>query len=109
MSPIKDGEKVIGNRTRVKIVKNKLAPPFREVELDVLYGRGFWAPGDLVDQGIESGVLTRTGAWISHGEKQLGQGRERTALAIEGDVKLAATLRQQILDRSKSAEMKKAA
>lgn len=110
MSPIKDGDKVIGNRTRVKIVKNKLAPPFREVELDVLYGRGFWAAGDLVDQGIETGVLTRTGAWISHGDKQLGQGRERTANAVEADPKLAAVLRQLIIARAKEGgEVKKVA
>ncbi len=110
MSPIKDGDKVVGNRTRVKIVKNKLAPPFREVELDVLYGRGFWAAGDLVDQGIETGVLTRTGAWISHGDKQLGQGRERTANAVEADPKLAAALRQLIIARAKEGgEVKKVA
>ncbi len=109
MSPIKDGDKVIGNRTRVKVVKNKLAPPFREVELDVLYGRGFWAPGDLVDQGLESGVLTRTGAWIAHGDKQLGQGRERTAAALENDIKLAAMVRQQIIEKGKVVDVKKAA
>ena len=108
MSPIKDGDKVVGNRTRVKVVKNKMAPPFREVEVDVLYGKGFWAPGDLVDQGVETGVLTRTGAWISFGDKQLGQGRERTAQVIDGDAKLAAVLRAKILESGKVGAGKKA-
>jgi recombination protein RecA len=77
IGPIKDGERIVGNRTRVKVVKNKLAPPFAEVELDMLYGRGLWAAGDLLDRGVELGVLERAGAWVSWGARQLGQGRRQ--------------------------------
>ncbi len=104
-SPIKDGDKIIGNRTRVKIVKNKLAPPFREVEVDVLYGRGFWAAGDIVDQGVETGVLERSGAWVTLNGKNIGQGRERAAQAIEQDAALMASLREQIMEKGKAVPL----
>jgi recombination protein RecA len=102
LSAIKDGEKVVGNRTRIKVVKNKMAPPFREVEVDVLYGKGFWAAGDLIDQGLEHGLLTRSGAWISQGDKQIGQGREKAAQALEKDEPWMTSLRTAIIDRAKA-------
>ena len=74
---IKDGTNAIGNRTRVRVVKNKMAPPFREVEFDILYGKGISALGEIVDLGTEHGVLKRSGTWYSFGEERLGQGRER--------------------------------
>jgi recombination protein RecA len=101
IGPIKEGEVIVGNRTRVKVVKNKVAPPFREVEVDILYGRGVWAAGDLLDRGIEAGVLQRSGSWISWGDKQLGQGRERTAAVFEADPVLAAALREAVLARAR--------
>jgi len=101
VGPIKDGDTVVGSRTRVKVVKNKLAPPFREVEVDVLYGRGVWAAGDLVDRGLELGVLERSGAWISWGGKQLGQGRERTANSVEQDAALSRSLREAVMARAR--------
>jgi recombination protein RecA len=99
--PIKDkaGE-AIGNRTRVKVVKNKLAPPFRQVELDVLFGRGIWSAKDLLDRALEGDVLTQAGSWISWGSRQLGQGRERVAALLEQDATLADTLRQAVVERS---------
>ncbi len=102
VGPIKDGDNVVGNRTRIKVVKNKLAPPFREVEVDVLYGRGIWAAGDLLDRGIEMGVLERSGAWVAWGTRQLGQGREKAALVVERDGELREALRRQVLERAKS-------
>ena len=102
--PIKDGERVVGSRTRVKVVKNKLAPPFREVELDVLYGRGFYAAGDLVDQALEYGVLTRSGSHISWGDKALAQGRDKAALAMEGDAVMAQQLREAVLARTREPQ-----
>jgi recombination protein RecA len=99
IGPIKDGEVIVGNRTRVKIVKNKVAPPFREIELDVLYGRGFYQSGDLVDRGVECGVLERSGAWVSWGNRQLGQGRDKAAAALEADAELAASLRAAVMER----------
>jgi recombination protein RecA len=73
---LKDGEKVVGNRTRVKVVKNKMAPPFREVEFDILYGEGISHEGDLVDLGAECGVVEKSGAWFGFGGDRIGQGRE---------------------------------
>jgi recombination protein RecA len=102
IGPIKDGTVIAGNRTRVKIVKNKLAPPFREVEIDILYGRGVWEAGDLLDRGLESGVIERSGAWLGWGDRQLGQGREKAALALDQDPELCAALRQIILEHAKS-------
>src|SRR6185369_16350085 len=73
---LKDGEQVVGNRTRVKVVKNKLAAPFREVEFDIAYGHGVSAPGELIDLGLEAGLLEKSGAWISMGGERLGNGRD---------------------------------
>src|SRR6476659_4553195 len=73
---LKDGEKVVGNRTRVKVVKNKMAPPFREVEFDILYGEGVSREGDLVDLGAECGAIEKSGAWFGFGGDRIGQGRE---------------------------------
>jgi recombination protein RecA len=73
---LKDGEKVVGNRTRVKVVKNKMAPPFREVEFDILYGEGISHEGDLIDLGAECGVVEKSGAWFGFDGDRIGQGRE---------------------------------
>src|SRR5215468_5838371 len=73
---LKDGEKVVGNRTRVKVVKNKMAPPFREVEFDILYGEGVSHEGDLVDLGSECGAIEKSGAWFSVEGERIGQGRD---------------------------------
>lgn len=96
---IKDGTNIAGNRTRIKIVKNKVAPPFREVEVDILFGRGIWAAGDLLDQAVEAEVLTRSGSWISWGDRRLGQGRDKAATLIEGDPELAKALREAVLSK----------
>lgn len=100
MSAIKDsGGVVVGNRTRIKVVKNKMAPPFREVEVDVIYGRGIWAECDLIERCIEHGVLTRSGSWIAWGDKQLGQGRDKVARLLETDTELQSKLRQALTEQ----------
>lgn len=81
---IKDGTEVVGSRTRVKVVKNKVAPPFREVEFDILYGKGISVLGEIVDLGTELGIIRRTGTWYSYGEERLGQGREKV-IALLGE------------------------
>ncbi len=73
---IKDGTDVVGNRTRVKIVKNKTAPPFREAEFDIIYGEGISSMGELIDLGIDNKILTKSGSWYSYGDETIGQGRE---------------------------------
>jgi recombination protein RecA len=76
IASIKDGQEVVGNRTRVKIVKNKLAPPFKEVEFDIIFGHGISREGDVVDLGTDMGIIERAGTWYSYGESRIGQGRE---------------------------------
>ena len=94
IGPIKHGGDVIGNRTRVKVVKNKLAPPFRQVELDILYGRGIWAAGDLIDRALEANLIQRSGSWFSWGEERLGQGRDKVAQRLESEPQLADRLKE---------------
>jgi recombination protein RecA len=73
---IKERDEVVGNQTRVKVVKNKLAPPFRQVEFDIMYGEGISKTGELVDLGVKAGIVEKSGAWFSYDSQRLGQGRE---------------------------------
>lgn len=86
---VKKGEEAIGNRTRVKVVKNKLAPPFRQVEFDILFGRGIHRAAELLDFAEARGVVSRAGAWYAFGDQKLGQGREKSIEALEADADLA--------------------
>jgi recombination protein RecA len=93
LAAIKEGEAVVGNRTRVKVVKNKCAPPFRECEFDVLYGHGISLEGDLIDLGAENGVLEKAGSWFSYSGQRIGQGRDnvRQFLRENQDIRLRLT------------------
>ena len=94
---IKQGEKAVGNRTRVKVVKNKLAPPFREVEFDILYGEGISREGDLVDLGAEAGVVEKAGAWFAYNGERIGQGRENAKEYLRTHPEIAQTIEAAIL------------
>lgn len=85
---IKDGDEFIGNRTRVKVVKNKMAPPFKQAEFDIVYGRGVNRAGEMIDLGVELGLVQKSGAWYAMDEQRLGQGRERACQTLRDDDKL---------------------
>jgi len=100
MSAIKDGEQVVGNRTKVKVVKNKVAAPFRDAEVDILYGEGISRESDLIDLGAEQGVVEKSGAWFSYGGERLGQGRDNARIFLkehpEVRQRIDAALREKI-------------
>src|SRR6476619_2859550 len=93
---IKDGDVVVGGRTRVKIVKNKVAPPFREAEFDVMYGEGISREGDLIDQGVERRIIEKSGTWFSFAGERLGQGRENAKAFLKQNPAMAATIEQKL-------------
>ena len=93
---IKDGETNIGNRVRVKIVKNKVAPPFRQVEFDVLFGQGISKMGEMVDIGVDAGIIKKSGSWFSYGETKLGQGREADKQLLADNPELQEEIAAQI-------------
>lgn len=92
----KENQEIVGNRTRVKIVKNKIAPPFRQAEFDILYAQGISKEGDILDLGLKYGVLEKSGTYFRRGEETIGQGRDAARLALKGNPKLAAELEKQI-------------
>ena len=94
---IKKGDQAVGNRTRVKVVKNKLAPPFRQHEFDILYGEGINRAGDLLDLGVVAGVVEKSGSWYSYGGDRLGQGRDNAATALAGHPERQAAVRAALL------------
>ena len=99
LSVIKDGESVVGNRAKVKIVKNKMAPPFREAQFDIIFGEGISKEGDLVDVGFDTGLLEKTGTWYSYKGERLGQGRENVKKLLKENKKLAAELEAEIREK----------
>jgi recombination protein RecA len=94
---LKDGEKVVGNRTRVKVVKNKMAPPFREVEFDIMYGEGISHEGDLVDLGAESGVIEKSGAWFGFEGDRIGQGRDNAKQYLKDHPEVSRKIESKVL------------
>jgi recombination protein RecA len=95
---IKERDEVIGNQTRVKVVKNKVAPPFKQVEFDIMYGEGISKAGEILDLGVKAGVVEKSGSWFSHDSQRIGQGREnaKTFLKANPDIaqKIEASVRQ---------------
>jgi recombination protein RecA len=89
---IKDRDEVVGNQTRVKVVKNKLAPPFKQVEFDIMYGEGISKMGELVDLGVKAGVVEKSGAWFSYDSQRIGQGRENAKTFLRANPEMAAKI-----------------
>ena len=97
-SQIKDGENVIGNRTKVKVVKNKVAPPFKTAEFDIMYGEGISKTGEILDLAVEFEIIKKAGSWFSYGDTKLGQGRDAVKVLIKDNPELADELEQKIKD-----------
>lgn len=97
---IKDGQDQVGNRTRVKVVKNKVAPPFRQVEFDIMYGEGVSRTGELIDLGVEAGIVDKSGAWFSYGETRIGQGRDKAKQFLKDNPEIADEIERKIRERS---------
>ena len=102
--PIKDGEDIIGNQTRVKIVKNKVAPPFRKAEFDIMFGEGISRSGEIIDLGAELGIIKKSGSWYSYNETKLGQGRDAAKQCIQDNPELAEELEGLIFTALKDKE-----
>jgi len=95
---IKDGQDVTGNRTRVKVVKNKLAPPFKEVEFDIMYGEGISREGDILDLAVEKEIVEKSGAWFSFDRERIGQGRENSKIFLKEHPEVAKAIEEKILE-----------
>jgi recombination protein RecA len=93
---IKDGDNVVGGRTRVKIVKNKMAPPFREAEFDIMYGEGVSREGDLIDIAVEHKIIEKSGAWFAYGGERLGQGRENVKAFLKENIDLRSAIEEKV-------------
>jgi recombination protein RecA len=100
---VKDKDAVVGNQTRVKVVKNKVAPPFRVVEFDIMYGQGISRSGELLDLGLKAGLVDKAGAWLSYDSQRIGQGRENAKAFLEAHPDLASRLEQAIRARAPGA------
>ncbi|HEU5486047.1 MAG TPA: recombinase RecA, partial [Microlunatus sp.] len=96
---LKDGQEMVGNRTRVKVVKNKVAPPFKQAVFDILYGQGISREGSLIDLGVEAGIVRKAGAWFTYDADQLGQGRENARNYLRANPDLANELEKKIKER----------
>jgi recombination protein RecA len=97
---IKERDEVVGNQTRVKVVKNKLAPPFKQVEFDIMYGEGVSKVGELIDLGVKAGVVEKSGAWFSYDSQRIGQGRENAKAFLKGNPDMAAKIEAAIRQNS---------
>jgi recombination protein RecA len=96
IAAIKDGDTVVGNRTRVKVVKNKVAPPFRQAEFDIIYNEGISREGDLLDLGVEDGMVEKSGSWYSYGDERIGQGRENARRFLKENPDAAQRLAEEV-------------
>jgi len=103
---IKEGDQVVGNRTRVKVVKNKIAPPFKEAEFDLIYGHGISKEGDILDLGVSLGIVSKSGAWFSFGEERIGQGRQNVKRFLAENTDIRDKIRQLVIEKSGLGKIK---
>ena len=97
---IKDKDEILGNQTRVKVVKNKMAPPFRQVEFDIMYGEGISKVGELIDLGVKAGVVEKSGAWFSCDSQRIGQGRENAKQFLRDHPEMAVSIEQKVREHA---------
>ncbi len=102
---IKDGTTVIGNRTRARVVKNKVAPPFKEAEFDIMYGEGISRIGEIIDLGVKTGVMKRSGAWFYYGEQRMGQGRDNTKITLQQNPEIAKEISDLVMEKLQEATL----
>ena len=102
VSVIKDGDEQLGTRTKVKVVKNKVAPPFKRAEFDIMFGEGISKIGEIVDLGVDYGVIKKAGSWFSYGEKKIGQGRDAVKELLKNDEELRNEIEAKVREAMKT-------
>ncbi len=102
---IKEGETAIGNRTKVKVVKNKVAPPFRKAEFDIMFGKGISKTGEIIDMGVELGIVKKSGSWFSYEDNKLGQGRDMVRQLLDDNTELCDELERRIKEAVAKTEV----
>ena len=100
---IKDGDEVVGNHIKVKVVKNKVAPPFRQAEFDIIYGEGISKVGEIIDMGVELGIVQKSGSWFSYNNDKLGQGREAVKKLLQDNPELSNEIEAKIREKIKES------
>mgnify|MGYP003313093712 FL=1 len=105
ISQLKEGDNVIGNQTRVKVVKNKVAPPFKKAEFDIMFGEGISHVGEIIDLGVEFGIIKKSGSWYSYNETKLGQGRDATKDLLRDNPELANEIEEKVREAAKNASI----
>ncbi|MBQ3781752.1 MAG: DNA recombination/repair protein RecA, partial [Bacteroidaceae bacterium] len=105
VTTLKDGDQMIGNQVRVKVVKNKVAPPFRKAEFDIMFGEGISKSGEIVDLGVQYGIIKKSGSWFSYEDQRLAQGRDATKKLMEDNPELAEELEAKIMAKLTGKEM----
>ncbi len=104
IAQIKEKDEVIGHETRCKIVKNKVAPPFKQVEFDIMYGEGISKAGELIDLGVKIGIVDKAGSWYAYGDERLGQGKENARQFLKENAEIAEQIESQIRDASQKKD-----
>ena len=102
-TPIKDGDEVLGNETRVKVVKNKVAPPFKKADFEILYGKGINRQGEIIDFAVDLGIITKSGSWFSYENAKIGQGRDAVKQALIDNPELSEQIEQKVLEKLKES------